>query len=220
MTSSNDDEKLLELLIEGARLLGVPVDRATARRILDFLLMVDDGNRRVNLTAVRDMKRMISLHALDSLALFHLLPRNSGKTMIDVGSGAGFPGMIAAIVDSSIQVTFLEKNIKKIMFLKQSARRLGIRSAAFRHQRLEELIEDPRVPRFDIVVTRAFSSDPNILSNFKVLIDQDGRFLRMVGPRTEGRTRTIPGFDLLDAWEGVLPFADHRRGILVYRPVS
>ena len=139
--------KLNQGLEEAAILL--PPD--AKQKLLDYLGLMQKWNKVHNLTAVRDPEEMVTLHLLDSLSV---LPHVRGERLVDVGSGAGLPGIPLAICKPELQVTVLDSSHKKASFMRQAKAELGIdslevvcvRVEAYKPQRL-----------FDTVISRAFS---------------------------------------------------------------
>ncbi len=168
----------LTMLQRGIAALGVEVPAPAQERLVTYLQLVDKWNRVYNLTAVRNVEDMITHHLLDSLAIIPHLP---GTTLLDVGSGAGLPGVPVAIARPERQVTLLDSNHKKAAFLRQAAIELGLDNVEVVCERVEAW-QPRRV--FDVVISRAFSE----LSQFIALA---GRFCAPTG--------------LLAAMKGVYP---------------
>ncbi len=139
--------------------LQLPLPDAARAKLLEYLSLIDKWNRVYNLTAVRGREKMLAHHVLDSLAVApHLLPR----TLLDVGSGAGLPGIPLAIARPQINVTLLDANHKKAAFLKQASIELGLDNVEVVNARVEAW-DAPR--RYDVVISRAFTD----LSEFVAL---------------------------------------------------
>lgn len=138
-------------LSAGLQGLGLPLSAPVQEKLLAYARLVEKWNRVYNLTAVRDIERMVSQHLLDSLAVAEHL---KGDTLLDVGSGAGLPGIPLSLAREELAVTLLEANHKKAAFLKQAAIEIGLPNVEVVNARVEEW----RAPRrYDIVISRAFS---------------------------------------------------------------
>jgi 16S rRNA (guanine527-N7)-methyltransferase len=131
--------------------MGVPVAAEQQRKLLDFVALIAKWNRVYNLTAVREPSNMLTHHVLDSLAV---APHIVGHTVLDVGSGAGLPGIPLAIARPDLRVTLLDSNAKKSAFQQQAAIELALDNVEAVNSRVEAL--DPLL-QFDIVISRAFS---------------------------------------------------------------
>jgi 16S rRNA (guanine527-N7)-methyltransferase len=150
--------------------------------LLAYLDMLERWNKAFNLTAVRDPLQMIGLHLLDSLAVHPHI--QDASTIIDVGSGAGLPGIPLSILNPQKKFTLLDSNGKKTRFLFQVISQLGLTNVQQIHSRVEAYT--PRT-KFDRVISRAFSSIPDMLQQCHHLIADEGTFLAMKGknPKTE-----------------------------------
>jgi len=142
---------LARALGDALQALQLPLADSARTRLLDYVLLIDKWNRVYNLTAVREREKMLAQHVLDSLAV---APHISGSTLLDVGSGAGLPGIPLAIARPQLAVTLLDANHKKAAFLKQAAIELGLDNVDVVNVRVEAW-DAPR--RYDVVISRAFS---------------------------------------------------------------
>lgn len=165
-TGERDDNGLAPLL-EGAAALGLPLDaaqRAQFVRLRDLLL---DWNTRVNLTAITDPDEVVIRHFLDALTCALALPaerRARPLRLLDVGSGAGFPGLPLAIVFPRWRVTLLEATGKKTRFQEAAIAALGLTNVRPLHARAEELAQTPaHRGRYDVVTARAVAALPTLL---------------------------------------------------------
>jgi 16S rRNA (guanine527-N7)-methyltransferase len=146
-----------------ARALGVDLGDAQASALLALRALLEAGNARAALTTVTDEAGFLEVHALDSLALVRALEGEPAPaTLIDVGSGAGFPALPAAIAWPALRVTALESTRKKCDFLREAARALGLEGRfAVIERRAEEAGRDPALrDAFDVVTARAVAALP------------------------------------------------------------
>lgn len=147
-------------------------------RLLRYIELIAKWNSTHNLTSVRNPESMITRHMLDSLVI---LPHVSGPGIVDVGSGAGFPGIPAALARPEWQVTLVESNQKKAAFLLQAVLELGLPNISVKQGRVEKIKLENKV---DTVVSRAFSSLERFMSLSKHLSESNadhGRFIAMKG---------------------------------------
>lgn len=149
---------LAEKLAQGAVELGLDVPAGTQRKMLDYLAQIAKWNRVHNLTAVRESSKMVSNHLLDCLAV---APHLEARTVLDVGSGAGLPGVPLALLWPQANVTLLDSNHKKAAFLRQTAIELGLKNAEVMCERVETWRPSRE---FDLVISRAFSDLPEFLN--------------------------------------------------------
>ncbi len=149
---------LAEKLAQGCAELGLRVSGSTQRKLLDYLALIAKWNRVHNLTAVRESAKMVSNHLLDCLAV---VPHLEAYTVLDVGSGAGLPGIPLALMWPQSSVTLLDSNHKKAAFLRQAVIELELRNADVVCERVEAW--QPQ-REFDLVISRAFSDLPEFLN--------------------------------------------------------
>lgn len=163
-------------LEQGLQALGLELDEAARERMVAHLQLVAKWNRVHNLTAVREPEQMVALHLLDSLTLLPHL--GEARNLLDVGTGAGFPGVPLAIARPGIAVTLLDSSHKKCAFLEQARAELAIANATVACER----VENYRPPaRFDLVVSRAYAELHDFATQAGHLLAPGGRMLAMKG---------------------------------------
>jgi 16S rRNA (guanine527-N7)-methyltransferase len=163
-------------IAEGAAAMGIELPPDGAGKLAAHLELVEKWNRVHNLTAVRETEQMVSLHALDSLSI---LPQLEGaRTLLDVGTGAGLPGIPLAIARPAMNVTLLDASHKKCAFLQQGKTELALGNVTVVCERVESW--KPEV-KFDVVVSRAFAELADFIEQAKHLVAPGGRLLAMKG---------------------------------------
>ena len=165
----------------------MPEHREKFDTLLDEL---ERWNRRVNLTAVRDRAQMAVLHIQDSLSAQALL---HGKRILDVGTGAGFPGLPLAIVEPEREFHLLDSNNKKIQFVQHVARLLGLDNVTAVKARAEDYAPGYR---FDTVIARALASLPGLLEMAGHHVREGGVFVALKGRHPEEELEQVP-----DTWQ-------------------
>jgi 16S rRNA (guanine527-N7)-methyltransferase len=156
--------------------MGIAVSPGQQARLAAHLELVAKWNRVHNLTAVRETSQMVVLHLLDSLTI---LPQLEGaRTIADVGTGPGFPGIPVAIVRDDANVTLVESSHKKCAFLQQAKTELALANVAVACERVEQF-EPPT--KFDAVVSRAFSDLPDFIAQAGHLVAPGGKLVAMKG---------------------------------------
>jgi len=161
---------------EGATAMGLVLPTETAARCAQYLVLIEKWNRIHNLTAVRETDQMVVLHLLDSLSV---LPHVAGaRTVLDVGSGPGLPGIPLALAAPDLEVTLLDSSHKKASFLEQARAELALSNASVVCERVELWRPEKT---FDVVVSRAFAELAEFVSQAQHLVAPAGRMLAMKG---------------------------------------
>jgi 16S rRNA (guanine527-N7)-methyltransferase len=166
---------LQEKLSQGLQALNIELDGSIQTKLLDYLALLQKWNKVHNLTAVRNPEDMVTLHLLDSLSV---LPHISQGRLLDVGSGAGLPGIPLAIVRPDLQVTVMDSNHKKASFMRQAKAVLGIGNLEVKCGRVEEFHPEHK---FDMVISRAFSDLAEFMRLTSHLCAGGGVWLAMKG---------------------------------------
>ncbi len=167
--------QLDKLLDRGLHDMGLALAPAMREKLLRYLSLLEKWNKTYNLTAVRDPEQMVPRHLLDSLSV---LPYVQGPRLLDIGSGAGLPGIPIAIARPEIAVTLLDSNAKKTRFITHVAHDLSLENAAIAEARIEKF-HPPE--KFDTLIARAFASIPDMLASCRHLLSPPSRFLIMKG---------------------------------------
>jgi 16S rRNA (guanine527-N7)-methyltransferase len=167
--------QLASSLERGAHELGVALAPAQITTLLDFLALLGHWNRAYNLTAVREPLQMVSRHLLDSLSI---APFVHGKTLLDVGSGAGLPGLVLAVAIPRLEVTLLDPALKRTRFLAHVIRELGLENVVVERARIEDFSPGRR---FDTITSRATVALDVLIDATLPLLGDDGRVVAMLG---------------------------------------
>jgi 16S rRNA (guanine527-N7)-methyltransferase len=184
-------------LLKSAQALGIALAPQQADQLLQLLDELAKWNRTHNLTAITERGEMITHHLLDSLSVHTAL---EGKTVADVGTGAGFPGLPLAVVNPERAFTLIDSNNKKVRFVAHAARTLGLANVTAVHARAESGVSAARAnaaaseadPKFDTVVARAFAALPELLEKVAPLCGPTTRVLAMKGKRPDAEIAAVP----------------------------
>lgn len=166
---------LHERLDAGLAELGQLVTDAQRACLIDYLALLVRWNRAYNLTAVRDPLEMVARHLLDSLAI---RPWLFGETLLDLGTGAGLPGLVVAIIEPERRCWLLDSNGKKIRFVRQAALELGLANVEPVHARIETYRPEQK---FSTIVSRAVAASDVLCTREAGLLAHPGRLLLMRG---------------------------------------
>ena len=163
------------ILREGLEALSLPTEGIPA--LLRYWELLAEKNKVMNLTAITDPAEAARLHFLDSAALLALADLR-GKRVVDVGTGAGFPGLPLKILEPSIQLTLLDAQRKRVDFLREVCEDLGLEDVECVHGRAEEFAQQRR-ESFDFAVSRAVAALPVLAELCLPLVKPGGQFLAM-----------------------------------------
>lgn len=187
---------LAEKLALGLVALGLELPHPTRERLIEYLALLHKWNNVYNLTAVREKEKMVAQHLLDCLAVS---PHLDGRTVVDVGSGAGLPGIPLALARPEWRVTLLEAGHKKAAFLRQAVIELELRNATVVCDRVEKW---QPAAQFDVVISRAFSDLAEFVALAGRLCARDGVIAAMKGVHPYEELSQVPrGFGV----RGVIP---------------
>lgn len=167
------DKKDRDLLIEGLQRMDLKLSDQVIDQLMTYLDLVEKWNRVYNLTAIRERDEMIKLHFLDSLSI---LKNVHVKNILDVGSGAGFPGIVLAITQPELKVTVMDSVNKKTTFMQQVKSELSLMNLDVVNSRVEDY---QPTTLFEAVTSRAFSNLKNMMSLTQHTLKKEGVWLAM-----------------------------------------
>lgn len=216
------DKDLNQLLIDGVSHFGTKINQTQVKQFTLYMELLKEWNKKINLTAIEDNKEIIIKHFIDSLSILPYV-QNKKQKLIDVGTGAGFPGIPLKIVNSDIDVTLLDSLDKRIKFLTEvitSTKVEGIRAI---HGRAEDMgISSIHREKYDIAVARAVANLPVLLEYCLPFVKVNGYFIAMKGSNTEEFENSTKALDILGGKiekidNLVLPSTDIVRNVVVIR---
>jgi len=177
---------LAKRLADGIASMGLVIPDEAQATLLDYLELMAKWNRAYNLTAIRDPLEMVDKHLLDSLSL---LPHVADAPLLDVGAGAGLPGLVLAIVRPELEVTTVDAVAKKVRFMEHAIRSLRLNHARALHTRIEAL--EGHYPQ---ITSRAFASLTDFLTLTRHLLAPGGRWLAMKGQIPHDELAKLPAW--------------------------
>jgi 16S rRNA (guanine527-N7)-methyltransferase len=194
----------------GLRELNLNCSSLQLEKLLKYLELLQRWNKAFNLTAIRDPLQMVRLHLLDSLAIH---PYVQGlKSIIDVGTGPGLPGIPLAILNPEINFTLLDSNGKKTRFLFQAINELKLTNASEINHRVEAYQPNQL---FDAVISRAFSSISDMLNQCDHLVSDQGCFLAMKGKKPDSElSQMSKAYKVIEVSEVNVPLIDSERHLV------
>ena len=206
-----------EILRHGLAELGL--DETKAKPLETFARAVLEKNKVMNLTAITDDADFARLHLLDSAALLNVADFR-GKRVVDVGTGAGFPGVPLRILCPDVKMTLLDSTGKRIDFLREACAALGLTGVDCVHARAEEFAAEHR-ESFDLAVSRAVAALPVLCELCLPLVKVGGQFLAMKSARSDGELEgamdaiTTLGGRLADVVDYAIPGSDVTHRVIV-----
>ncbi len=212
-------DNLQSWLEEGAREIGVSLTGSAISSFLRYMEELRRWNRKINLTSVVEKKDIIIRHFLDSLAIVPSL--GGSKNLLDIGAGAGFPGIPLKIAVPYLQVTLLESTGKKIHFMRHIARVLGLKDIDIAHGRAEApTIIERYTGGFDTVTSRAFADLGKFLAVAGPFVKTGGTIIAIKGPRSavELKRLSLPTtLESIGIKETVLPYSQRKSTLLFFK---
>ncbi len=223
------DEAVQECLRLGAEEMGLMLDREQVRQFTVYCDLLVQWNEKMNLTAITEEREIIGKHFLDSLAGGVALLRDGREQvrLIDVGTGAGFPGIPLKILLPGVSLTLLDSLQKRVVFLQEVCRQLGLRDVTCIHGRAEELGHRAEYrENYDVAVSRAVAPLPVLLEYCSGFIRQGGLFLAYKGPSIEEElaiSRNAASklqFSIRETMDMAIPYTEYRHFITIFEKIG
>ncbi|WP_319370982.1 16S rRNA (guanine(527)-N(7))-methyltransferase RsmG [uncultured Ilyobacter sp.] len=210
-----------EYLLKGIESLGLKFDGVIVDSLMAYINLLLETNKHTNLTAIRDEDSLIEKHFIDSLLLQKLISENT-ETAIDIGTGAGFPGMVLAICNPKIKFTLMDSVGKKTDFLEMVKNELGLENVEVVNDRAEEYIKNEKRETYDLGLCRGVSKLNVILEYMIPFLKVDGVFLaqKMEGTGEENESENalqILSSEIEETYKLQLPFSNDPRTVIKIR---
>jgi len=217
-----DEKELISLLTEGAGEYGLTLEISQVNAFLKYMDMLKDWNKKINLTAIEEDRDIIIKHFLDSVSIIPYIDNNI-KNLIDIGTGAGFPGIPVKICKGEVEVTLLDSLDKRIKFLNEVINILELPGISAVHGRAEDFGRDLQYrEKFDCAVARAVANLPVLLEYCLPFVKTGGLFIAMKGSNIEevdisSKALNSLGGEIENIYTLTLPFSDIKRNIITVR---
>jgi len=217
-------EKLLEDLKEKSEKIGINLKQIDLEKFYDYMNLLLQWNEKINLTAITEPKEIILKHFIDSLSIEKYI--KDGNKLIDVGTGAGFPGIPLNIARNDIKITLLDSLNKRVVFLEDVINKLELKNINAIHSRVEEYAKNKNYREsYDIATSRAVAPLNVLLEYLLPLVKINGICICMKGPNKEeidlanNALKTLGGkIEQID--EILLPDSDIKRNIIIVRKIN
>ncbi len=217
-------DELRNLLREGAAEVGAPLEEEQAEKLLLYLEKVREGNEVMNLTSTSEPRELILKHLVDSLSCVPLLPPTSAVHLIDVGSGAGFPGLVLKIYRPDIHLALLDSSRKRCSFLEDLVAELNLGKTVLLRGRAEAYGQETQHrEQYEVAVSRAVASLRILAEYCLPFLKVGGLFICQKGPKGREEIREarealgVLGGEIAEVREIVLPGAGERRLLIALR---
>ncbi|MGL4790599.1 MAG: 16S rRNA (guanine(527)-N(7))-methyltransferase RsmG [Anaerotignaceae bacterium] len=175
-----------ELLLKSGKELNVELNEKQVEQFLLYKELLLQWNENVNLTAITDEREIIIKHFIDSISILSCVDIPQGATVIDVGTGAGFPGVPVKIVRDDLNVTLLDSLNKRIKFLNELCTQLGLEKVENIHKRAEDGGQDIKLrEKFDYCISRAVANLAVLSEYCLPFVKVGGYFISLKGPEVE-----------------------------------
>lgn len=214
------DEKIF---CDAAAELGISISRGKLQLFRIYRDEIILWNRRINLVSVKKASEIWIKHFIDSLTVLFLLQKQEAK-LLDIGAGAGFPGVPLKIVREDLDVYLLESSRRRVSFLKHVCRSLGLKNISVIHHRVEDFAKEVNSgSKFDAVISRAALKLPDLIRIGSKFLTEDGQLIAMKGPNIQREIDAAEpalkqtGLLLSGTHSLTLPVMGDNRKILLYK---
>lgn len=181
-------QAILQKLTDGANSLELKLDANQLEQLVELQNQLMKWTKAFNLTAITEENEVLKLHLLDSLAVAPFWQQRKFKKTLDVGTGAGFPGLPLAIALPELEFHLLDSNSKKIRFIRQQIHHLGLKNVSAFHSRVQQ----HEINDYDCVVSRAFASISDMVAMTKPLLAENGVWMAMKGAYSDEERAELP----------------------------
>jgi 16S rRNA (guanine527-N7)-methyltransferase len=211
-----DNSELNQALSAGAEAWGIRLSGEAVKALLLYQTELLRWNQKMNLTAITEPLEVVEKHLLDSIAVAPEVGKD--RSLLDVGTGAGMPGLPLKLMEPSLQVTLVDSVQKKIGFVKAAAAALGVSGVKAMHARLEGYPAREGLGAYDVVISRAFAEVPKWLALAQAYLAPGGRAVAMIGkaPPDLDRAGDAHGLRLTSLRRYELPSSKAERHAAVY----
>ena len=213
-------EEFMKDLVNKAKEIGISLNEEQVKKFYDYMLVLLDWNEKINLTAITDVKEIILKHFVDSITICKYIPENS--KLLDVGTGAGFPGIPVKIIRDDVTIVLLDSLNKRILFLEDVIEKLKLTNIIAVHGRAEEFGKNKKFRQcFDIVTSRAVANMAVLSEYLLPFVKIDGKAVIMKGSECEEELKdaekaiSVLGGKLKSVDKFFLPSSDIKRSIIV-----
>ena len=178
--------KFYDLMCKAAQDVGLELSEEKYEQFIKYMRLLQEWNEKINLTAITEDEEIIKKHFIDCIKAFKRDEFKKADTLIDVGTGAGFPGLPIAIMREDLNVTLLDSLNKRINFLNTVVSQLGLKNVTTIHSRAEDGARKPELrEKFDVATSRAVANMAVLAEFCMPYVKKNGHFVALKGPAIE-----------------------------------
>lgn len=214
-------------LKSGAEHYGINLTDAQTGQFMDYMNLLREWNEKINLTAITEPEEIITKHFLDSMSVYATPYVKEGTSVIDVGTGAGFPGLVMKIAKPGIKLTLLDSLAKRLNFLQTVCEETHISDVEFVHSRAEDGGQSPLYrEKYDVAIARAVANMSTLSEYLLPFVKVGGYFIAMKGPLADEELANAKkaiatlGGEITEVAEVDVPFTDLHHRIVVVKKVK
>ena len=211
----------------GAGSYGLALSEEQAQQFIQYMELLREWNEKINLTAITEPDEVITKHFLDSMSVYATPYVKEGTSVIDVGTGAGFPGLVMKIAKPGIKLTLLDSLAKRLNFLQTVCDETNISDVEFVHSRAEDGGQNPEYrEKFDVAIARAVANMSTLSEYLLPFVKVGGYFIAMKGPLADEELANAKkaiatlGGEIAEVAEVDVPFTDLHHRIVVVKKVK
>ena len=216
-----------QLLLEGAKELGITLTNTQVAQFMKYKSLLQEWNEKMNLTAITEDREVITKHFLDCMTINKAIDMNTQKSVIDIGTGAGFPGLVIKIAFPNIEVTLVDSLKKRLVFLDEVIKELNLTQIRCVHSRAEDLGKDDSYREgFDICASRAVANLAVLGEYTLPFVKVDGYLMALKGQKLDEELEqgkkaiNILGAKLEEVVDAKVPFTDLNHKIAKIKKVK
>ena len=206
-----------EEFIEKVKELGIELNKDQLSKLDKFYNLLIEWNEKINLTRITEEKDVYLKHFYDSLTISKVVDLSRKETLCDVGTGAGFPGIVLKIVYPNLKITLIDSLLKRVNYLNSIIKELELKDIIAIHSRGEDFTD-----KFDVVTARAVANIEKLLNYTMHLVNKNGIFVAMKGNIDEEMTKDVIAkinkkYNLVEINKFLLPVEESNRSLVVIK---
>lgn len=221
MTQQNPNPLFVDLFLKTLPLLdlNIKVSKKAIFNMAKHMELLIKWGDKFNLTSISVPEKIVVAHFLDSLTIFNVWNCRESDSLLDVGTGAGFPGLVLKSTVESFMLTLLDKSPKKMIFLKVVSRELGMSYISFVNRTFQEYFSEAPRTLFDVICFRALPKKDRIFIQPHQFLKNHGSIIEMYSNSPERPEKSFPGFKEVQRWSGILPLFNFKRTVIRFQKI-